>query len=303
MLTPDKLLLYSAELNLLHQLDLPIERDASKDQWDAVVSPERKYLLLTYDPVKNEKRFEGLSLSEFDHDAWKDFETGVECVDLGQLKLINAWSTTVRNSHGFGPPDAISDEGTVQVWKLAEHPPGEVTAVHSYIVNVGAPPNGPWHSMCTGADSFCGPGKFVNNQTVLRTDVELPDNRSALWVALLSTGGALLFQQKFSTGEVLFTGTATGVNTHQTGIAIASGGQRFALAIAKIRGQNLFFDIGGHLVFDRVLIYDIPSRRWVYTLDSKKDKIKSIDSLAFSSDGTLLSVIDQDGFLDVYAVQ
>jgi hypothetical protein len=48
VVTPDKLTLYSPEIQPLKRLDLPVKRDAVQGGWDAVPSPGGKYLMIWY---------------------------------------------------------------------------------------------------------------------------------------------------------------------------------------------------------------------------------------------------------------
>lgn len=51
VITPDKLTLYSPEIQPLEDLDLPVKREAVKGYWDAVPSPAGKYLMVWYDAL------------------------------------------------------------------------------------------------------------------------------------------------------------------------------------------------------------------------------------------------------------
>jgi len=54
-------------------------------------------------------------------------------------------------------------------------------------------------------------------------------------------------------------------------------------------------------VLKRILIYDLPNRQVVYTLDAKGQKIKDVSGVALSPDGSLLAILT-DGVVQVYRV-
>lgn len=296
VLTPDQLLLYSADLSLMNKLDVSMGRESVKNDWHATISPGGRNLLLSYEPETDEGRFAGLSPSDYEAQL-QELEIRLEWIDLDKLQTVERWSTTEKSSGGFGSPDVISDEGLVQRTKRGN---GIDAPLYSWVVSIGRIPNGPWHLMCSPADSFCGPGQFVNDKTVLRTWVGV-DNGTRLWVGLLSTTGELLFQQTFSKGEVPDTRTSEEEGL-ETGFVFSASGQKFALALAKIKGANRFLDIGGHASIDRIRVFDVPSRQWIYTLDAKAQYPKSISGMALSPDGSLLGLINQDGVLEMYRV-
>lgn len=73
-----------------------------------------------------------------------------------------------------------------------------------------------------------------------------------------------------------------------------------AAAIERAKGGSGFFDIAPHYSLYRILIYQIPSGRWAYALDAKKEGIKSISGLALSPDGSRLALINQDNILEIF---
>jgi hypothetical protein len=298
VLTPDQLMLYSADLDLLNTLDTPVGRESVKDDWQATTSPGDRYLLLSYEPATEEKRIAGLPPTVLEAQL-DELEMRLEWIDLQNLRPVERWSTTAKSSEGFSEPEAISDEGLVQRVKRGKGNDG--APLYSYVVEIGKPPNGPWSLMCFPSDSFCGPGEFVNNDTILRTRLTGLDKDVQVWIGLLSTNGKLLFQQTFSKGEVPDQ-LRPGTEAPQRGVEISAGGRRFALAVAKLKGGNTFLDIGGHTSVDRIMVYDLPNRQWIYTLDAKTQNIKSISGMALSQDGSLLGLINQEGILEIFRV-
>ena len=195
VLTPDQLLLYSPELDLLGKLDIPLGRESVKDHWHAGPSPGGRYLLLEYEPETDEKRFAGLPASAYET---LESEEHIEWINLENLDVVERWTTKICVHCTW--PGPISDEGMMQNYRLSdskdEAPP------NSTIVNIGRPPNGPWHLMCSSSDSHCGPGQFVNNEAILRMQLTGQDKNVKLWIGLISIRGELLFQQTFPKGEI-----------------------------------------------------------------------------------------------------
>jgi len=79
----------------------------------------------------------------------------------------------------------------------------------------------------------------------------------------------------------------------------SANGRRFALAIWAHKGGSELFDVSSHSVLRRIVVFDIPSRQWVYVLNGKRQKIKTIAGLALSADGSLMAILT-DGVVKVY---
>lgn len=288
VLTPDQMLLYSADFALLNKLEVSLGRESVKSGWDAAPSPGGRYLLLGYEPATDEKRFAGLPLSVYDAQL-DTLEMHLIWVDLEKLQVVEHWTTTRRSSGGFSWPEKISDQGLVQIESSMRNRNG--IPLYLPIVKIGRPPNGPWQLMCTPSDSFCGPGQFINDGTVIRSRLSGGDKNVQTWIGLVSTNGKLLFEQSFPKGEV-----------PRDGIPVSSDGRRFALGLMKIKGGNSFLDIAGHASMSRIMVYDLAAHQWVYSLDAKAQNIKDVSGMALSQDGSLLGEINQDGVLEVYRV-
>jgi hypothetical protein len=286
--TPEQLLLYSSEMNYLKKLELPLNGDAIKDDWYAHLSPGGKYLLYGYMPESEGRRLAGIPL---ELRSMQQVEQRFEWIDLENLQVVQIWTA---KSWPSPYSMAISDEGMAEDWTYGK----------GFVATIGRLPNGPWRLIDSPMDShdeFLG--RFINNETVLNMRyVGGQDKNVQVWMGLVNTRGELLYQETFSKGEVPYDGTHSLGETPQRGVVFSAGGQRFALALAKIKGANTTLDIGGHLSLDRIMVYDVPSRRWVYTLDAKAERIKSISGMAISPDGSLLGLINQDGVLELYRV-
>lgn len=128
-------------------------------------------------------------------------------------------------------------------------------------------------------------GFFVGDDSIFFWRPVLQDS---VRVGLVSLGGLILFR------ETWYRRIPTEPRVP------ASNGRRFAIAVNKLTGGSVLLDIGAHASLWRVLVFDIAARRWIYALDCKKGRIKSISGLALSPDGTLLALIDQDGILEVF---
>ena len=135
----------------------------------------------------------------------------------------------------------------------------------------------------------------------LRIPAQSPKNEAcqdkgleSIW--LVSTDGELLFHETFRGNESLFA-------LHHSGWEASANGRRFAVAVMmKIKGANAIFDIGGRAYLDRVMVFDIASRQWIYMLNARKRKIADISGMALSPDGSHPALITQGGILEIYPV-
>lgn len=111
-------------------------------------------------------------------------------------------------------------------------------------------------------------------------------------INLVDTGGKRLLAQNLADDDW--------ITDWRSPFRPSADGNRFAVAIWAHRGGSDILDISAHSVLKRIMVFDIPSRRWIYTLSAKKQKLKTILGLALSPDGTLLALINQDGILEVF---
>ncbi len=279
---PDQLLLYSPQLGLVKQLDLSLGQMAVKDNWYATPSSGGKYLLLDYEPAEDAKRVDRMPMAQLLAEPIKDH---LDWIDLQSLQIVAAWTVKIAPDSFYEFGD-ISDQGLVQLWTY-----GARGYEDAQIVKIGKPPNGPWHSMCQPAESYCRAGKFINNETVLAFRYENSRTDVRVWIGVISTKGSLLFDETFPSKEIL-----------RGGVPASMSGGSFALGILKGKGGSRFLDIAAHYSMDRVVVFDVAARRWIYTLDAKKHNIKELSGMALSPDGSLLAIINQDGILEVYQI-
>jgi WD40 repeat protein len=151
--------------------------------------------------------------------------------------------------------------------------------------------DGPWRVLCSHYDpnwfSYIPPGgTFVNDITIFW----LAYQRQGVSIRLSMTDGSIGLDERLARHEI----------TNPSYVPV--GGGRFAIAIYKGRGGSEILDIGPHYSLKCIKVYDLSTRRWVYTLDGKRHGIRSISGLALSPDGASLGVINQDGMLQVYRV-
>ncbi len=194
VLTPDRLLLYSLELNLLNQLDLPLSRESVKDDWHIDYSTAGKYILAHYEPETEEKRLSGLAPAER-YSRTQGIEIRFELINLRTLQAVVHWVN--KTCRGCFSITQVSDEGEVQA---VGSTPG--TPFDSRSVSVGKPPDGPWSELCPYYQPYCRPGVFVNKETVL--SLESTKGLEAIW--LVNTHGDLLFHDAFGEKGVTHSG-------------------------------------------------------------------------------------------------
>ena len=80
----------------------------------------------------------------------------------------------------------------------------------------------------------------------------------------------------------------------------SADGKRFGRALNKCHGGSAFLDIPSHGFVKQLLVCDLASRRWIFRLDGKKQKIRTLSGLALSPDCLLMGLITRDGVLEVY---
>jgi hypothetical protein len=273
VVTPDKLILYSPDLRFLKELDIPVAREAPKDDWQLLRSPGGKFLLIDYEVASSEKLL--------------CFEVRDELVDSENLQLVQAWSQfgRVEWEPRSGPCLAPTDHPKVQFWNDVSDDGALLTTT-----DVGTPAighiDGHFHVLCSHNDANCRKGFLVNNQTV----IVWPSFHQNRPISLISMSGETLPIQDLSSKEIL------------RSLATSDGGERFAISVERSKGGSELFGIAPEWHEDRIMVYDIPTHKWIYTLDPKKLGVTKISELALSPDGTLLALIDQNGILQVYRI-
>lgn len=210
---------------------------------------------------------------------WYDSRDGRHCT----FELVNTQSMEVTgsgpNDHGPGsiPVYAVLDDGTM----LADNSRGAL---------VLEPPRGPWREPQFAWSPGC------------KAWWHLPVSGQALF------GGRTLgierwcYSLALTTGEVVFELPLP--EKEMARYVTGSGSrERLALAIEKGRGGSWLLDIPDRYSLNRITVYDIQSRQWIFSLQGKVQHIRSISGLALSPDGSNLALIDQDGILRVYEVE
>jgi hypothetical protein len=206
-------------------------------------------------------------------DIWSA-RTRFELAETGNTQLARAWIDP-----GFGGVHAFApfDDGDL----LAINGSGGGLVI--------GPPQGPWRPAHVTWDPHCQPSEYrpINDRTILGWTSITIDR----WCYSLSVmTPELLFAQEFAEKDFV------------RSVAVSSQGQRFALAIERGKGGSWALDIPAHYSLNRIMVYDVAKRRWMPSLDAKRQGIRSISALALSPDGSEVAVIDQDGILQVYDV-
>jgi hypothetical protein len=263
VITPDRLMLYSPELQALKEIGISIGHEAIYNQWNLRSSPAGGYLKFEYSPV-NDK-----GVSQTSTGKW-------ELIDTKSLQVV--WRDTDPGYGGIHIGSPL-DDGEV----LARNGTGGAALVGK--------PGGPWRPYSDPRwDPGCRPTDtwLVSNEAIFGAD-PLSLDRWCYTVGLKT--GEVLFAENFANKEIV------------RWLASSACSQRFALAVDRGKGGSWALDLGPHYSLNRIMVYDIPSRRWIFTLSGKRQGIKSISGLALSPDGSLLGLINQDGILEVYRVR
>lgn len=279
--TTEHLLLYTADSGLGRRLPLTLSVDAAKGTIAVSASPAGGYLLISYEPWSEAQRFEafgrtlrGTSPVEAGEriGQYLDYnppERRQVLVDVPSLRVTRSW---IQKGAALFP--SVADDGAM----LKRGADGDLET---------RAPNGARHVFCAATRRRCsGPGEFVGDDALFSGMVDLGMRRRAMRLVLVD--GSVIFEHELSEKQDV------------RYVATSAGGRRFAVAIDKGKGGSELLDIGAHYSLHRIFVYDLPTRRWVYALDCKKEGIKSISGLALSPDGTLLALINQDGILEVF---
>lgn len=140
---------------------------------------------------------------------------------------------------------------------------------------------GSWARICAPPLN-CDWPHFVNNEMLAL--------QGAHEIILMKTDGRVLFSEKF--------GRKTWIRVH-SGVFPSAGGRRFGVALTEKKGGSALLDIMPKFPLTRVMIFDIPTRSWVYNLNAKRLKMKRFDGISLSPDGSLLGIL-RDGVVEVY---
>lgn len=77
----------------------------------------------------------------------------------------------------------------------------------------------------------------------------------------------------------------------------SSNGKSLAITIVQHKGEIPLLDTDFTVVPKRILVLDIPAKKWVFALDTKRRK--TISGLALSPDGTRMAIL-ADGVVELY---
>jgi hypothetical protein len=265
VITPERLILYSPDFREQKELILSLARESDLTSFTSQASPGSNYLLIKYTPPSGDKELHKL-------------------VDLKNLLVIASGGQRERWVH------AVSDTGRVTLGTGGQATVTE--ALDSRYLD------------CPESDSNCSNGVYVSDDTLFsvappRVDygpnpfTGAPPSRYGMVMSLMRIDGEALFKEELPHNEV--------VGTIQP-LYPAVGGGRFAAAIYQGRGGSDALDIAPHFSLKMVTVFDSRTGHHVYTLDARAEEIKSISAIALSPDGSLLSLINQDGMLESYRV-
>jgi hypothetical protein len=282
LVTSNQLRLYSPSLQPHGKLSLPSGDSAYQYLYE---SPGARYVIIGYERQSNKP---GTTLSEFmrslprtlspkEHltkmSEFIEAHTYIDrkLIDLRGPRVVETWTDRGLEGHW-----EITDDGTM----LIADSKGRIkTTTHK----------GTIHVFCrTLSDrSACwGGGSFVSNDALFDGWLAVGLDRFAM--RLVQIDGHCIFERMLPKKQGVW------------GVATSIGQRRFAVALNRGKGGSELFDIAPRVSVYRILVYDIPSRHWVYVLDARKEGIRAISGLALSPNGTLLALINQDGILEVF---
>jgi len=132
-----------------------------------------------------------------------------------------------------------------------------------------------------------------SSSTVCQTSAQALDNATFYVIEgnelkLIKRDGSTLFRQSIKKGEFADV------------IRPSADGNRLAIAFVALRVGSEFFDVNSHQVLKRIQVYDIPSRRVVFTLENKGVDLQSVSDFGLSPDGSQLVVL-RGGIVETYS--
>lgn len=137
--------------------------------------------------------------------------------------------------------------------------------------------------------------EFLNDDTLFSY---ITDGRGPHFFSLIRTDGQVLYREEVPVSEQF----SSGSYEQPCDARPSADGKRFALPFYKAHGGSALLDIPGYLLLKRLMVYDLPSHRWIYQLNGKRQKIRMLSGLALSPDGSLMGLVTQEGVLEVYRV-
>jgi hypothetical protein len=274
-LTPDKLWLYSANFRILGERTLSLTSHAHEGWWNFSYSPDGRSLLIMHGVNRGDVSG-GQALQS-------TLYYGYEWIGLDDLRLLRSWQENTAENLWKGKEDFnVTGEHLGSIFD--DH-----TILPFYKGFLVREFDGPlrYVRFSRPVDSL-GAFEFLTSQLIIS---EGQSNLRAHWkgnITLIRTNGEVLFQKEFSERESLHLLNAS-----------ADGG-RFAVAIYRGKGGSVALDIPARYTLDRIMVFDVNARQWVYTIGAKSQGIKDLEGLALSSDGSSLALIDDDGKLRLY---
>jgi WD40 repeat protein len=263
VLTPDKLTLYAPDLETLKEIDLFLSRRTFEDS-RIHRSPDGKSVVIkSYDEGSGHYTFQ-----------W---------IDLDNLRVLRSWTENSHENVWKGTEDLVvsgGDSGSIYDDEMVLYFGSGFFLIRKL--------DSAWR-LVRFTRPVAGVYGFISSQMLVALDTGDERHRKAR-MTFVRTNGEVLFEQEFPQRGMLHGSTSS------------TDGRRLAQVAYKGKGGSALLDIGAHYSMNRVMVYDIPSRQWVYTLDAKKQGIKDTSGLALSPDGSMLGLINQDGILELYRI-
>lgn len=145
--------------------------------------------------------------------------------------------------------------------------------------------DGAQHVVCRSVDGQGNCGSFP--QFLSNELLALSTFRGLM---LIRSDGTIAFITKFKEDEELGRSLSTSAN-----------GRRFAVQQYVNKGGSALLDISSHSVFRRIVVFDVPTRQWIYNLEAKSQNIRTLPAFALSPDGSLMAILT-DGVVRVYSL-
>jgi hypothetical protein len=272
VLTPALMALYSPTLEALKEFSLSLDEQAHL--WNFYPSPTGKSILVEYHNCA--PNCESNPPAAEPAPPLRSPETSFGWIDTASLQAHSYWE-------GAGTLGFVSISDGEVAFSRTTFLPSKRLNVHEVLIRER---DGPWRTFCRArlgydVDTGCDYPEFVSNDVLALYEPHALNLTPA-------KGGAALLRAKFPEDEWV------GRPLHPS-----AGGNRLAVSIWAHKGGSSLLDIDYHAVLKRITVFDIPSRQWVYTLDAKREKIRSISGLALSPDGTRMAIL-ADGVVGVY---
>jgi len=167
----------------------------------------------------------------------------------------------------------LSDHRILAVWN-DKGMPGYIAVVAIRDID------GPWREIFRSELIYGQGAQFINEDTIL---VMHPEG-----ITLLSAEGQVLYTENFAQKKEFALYARP-----------SADGRRFALPLCKMKPADNPAGILPHDVLKRIMVFDLPSRKWVYSLTSKDVEMKYLSGFGLSEDGALLTVMREQA-VEVY---